>query len=122
MKAALAVVWLLLLGLGAVLVPPSLVWPVGSGAAALGFGGLLGARVWLRRLRRRERDLAAGLGLAGLAPLGPAERLLGLRDAQDEAAQLAVLRARKAWVLGLGMAMGLLGLGGVLLVAIAYGD
>lgn len=122
MKTFAALAWIALLLGAAILLPSSLVLPVGAGAAALGFGGLFGLRAWLRRAVQRERALAAGAGLAGLAPLGPAERLLGLRDAQDEAAQLAVLRARRSWLLGLGVAMGMLGLGGVLLVVLVHGD
>ncbi len=122
MKTFAAALWLVFLFAGAILLPRALVLPVGGMAAALGFGGLYGLRAWLRGLGRREQHLAAGVGLAGLAPLGFAERLLGLRDTQDEEGQLALLRARKPWVLGLGVAMGMLGLGGVLLVVIVYGD
>jgi len=117
-----ALLWLAALVVAAVLVPDRLALPVGGGAAAGGFGALFLFRAWYQRLAIREEALSGGADPAALPPPGPFERFLGLDDVQVGGRQLGLLRARMPWVLGAGIAAGLLGLGGVLLLVVHYGE
>lgn len=122
MRTFAALLWLAALAAAACLLPDRLVLPVGAGAVGAGFGALYGLRAWYQRLAIREEALADGADPAALPPAGLPERVLGLDDAQAGGRQLDRLRAGMPWVLHAGIAAGLLGLGGVLLLVVHYGE